>query len=115
MSQYPLCQYLAQLYALLVKAVEIPCEALEHDLILKVGQQRAQALRSQLLADDDTGGTAACEILILVLILFAACESHDLGCHIGAELLLTGASLNHHIAAALVLLKAYKLQRYDIP
>ena len=24
-----------------------------------------------------------------------------------------GASLNHHVAAALVLLKAYKLQRYD--
>ena len=36
MRQYPLCQYLAKLYALLVEAVQVPYKALEHDLVLKV-------------------------------------------------------------------------------
>ena len=34
MIQYPVCKDLSKLYALLVKAVDIPEEALEHKLVL---------------------------------------------------------------------------------
>ena len=75
MRQYPLCQYLAKLYALLVEAVQVPCEALEHNLILKMRQQRAQSLRSQLIAYNDAGGTAACKVLVAILVFLAARRS----------------------------------------
>ena len=67
MSQHALGQYLPQLYALLVKAVQVPHKALEHDLIFKMGQECAQSLGIQPVADDDAGGTSALKVLVLVL------------------------------------------------
>ena len=48
MSQNLLCQNLTQLDTFLVKAVQVPCEALEHNLVLEVGQQRTQCGGGQL-------------------------------------------------------------------
>ena len=72
MGQYPLCQHLAQLNAFLVKAVQVPCEALEHHLVFKVCKQSTQSLGSKLFADDYAGGAAAFKVLVAVLILLAA-------------------------------------------
>ena len=44
---------LAQLYTFLVEGVDVPAEALEHDLVLVVGEKGAEGLRRQLVADDD--------------------------------------------------------------
>ena len=44
-SEDAFCQDLAQLNAFLIEAVKVPCEALEHDLVLKVGEQRAEGFR----------------------------------------------------------------------
>ena len=89
-GQNLLGQNLAQLDTFLVEAVQVPCEALEHNLVLKMGQQSANSLRSQLLADDDAGGTAAGEILVAVLVFLTTGKGHDLCGHIGAQLLLAG-------------------------
>ena len=108
-----LCKLLAELNAFLVKTVDVPKEALEHDLVLKVGEQGAKRTRGQLAADDDAGRTAALEILIFIFVLFAAGKRHDLGRNIGAELLLAGCAFDDNIRADLVLLKAYELERDD--
>ena len=42
MGQHTFRQHLAQLYAFLVKAVQVPCESLEHHLVFEMGQQCAQ-------------------------------------------------------------------------
>ena len=94
MCKHALCQNLSKLYAFLVKAVHIPQEALEHDLVLKVCQKCSERLWVYLLTDDDAGWTSALEILVAVLIGFAACECHDLSCDICAELLLACAVLD---------------------
>ena len=109
-----LCKYLAQLYTFLVEAVKVPCEALEHDLVLEMGKDRAYRFRSELIADDDAGRSVACEELISVLIVLAACKCHDLCCHICTELLLAGAVLDHNICLSLALLKADELKRNDV-
>ena len=41
MGQDLLCQELAKLHAFLVEGVDVPHEALEHDLVLEVGKERA--------------------------------------------------------------------------
>src|SRR3972149_10744760 len=41
------CQHLAELHPFLVKGVDVPGKALEHDLVLKVGQQCTQGLGRQ--------------------------------------------------------------------
>ena len=94
MCKHALCQNLSKLYAFLVKAVHIPQEALEHDLVLKVCQKCSERLWVYLLTNDDAGWTSALEILVAVLIGFAACECHDLSCDICAELLLACAVLD---------------------
>ena len=114
MGEDAFCQDLAQLDAFLVEAVQVPDEALEHHLVLKVGQQGAEGFRSQLIADHDAGGTSAVEVLVAVLVALAAGESHDLGGHIGAELLLAGAALDLYVHTGLVLFEADELQRDDI-
>ena len=114
MCKHALCQNLSKLYAFLVKAVHIPQEALEHDLVLKVCQKCSERLWVYLLTDDDAGWTSALEILVAVLIGFAACECHDLSCDICAELLLACAVLDHNICADLAVLKADTLKRYDV-
>ena len=114
MSQYFLSQYLAQLNAFLIKAVYIPDEALEHDLVLKVCQQRTQSFRIQLITDDDAGGTSALEILVAVVICFTAGESYDLCSYVSAKLLLAGAALDIYICADLAVSETYKLQRNDV-
>ena len=114
MSQYTLCKNLAQLYALLVEAVYIPYETLEHHLILKVCQQSAYGSRIYLITDNDAGRTAACKCLIEVVIFFTAGKCHNLSSYVRTQLLLAGASLNIHIHAALVVLITDELQRYNI-
>ena len=114
MGQNALCQELAQLHAFLVEGVDIPRKALEHDLVLKVGQQSAQGAGSQLIADDNAGGTAAGEVLVAVVVFLAAGEGNDLRCHIGAQLLLAGAALDHNIGVHLAVTEAHKLQRGDV-
>ena len=114
MGQHALGQHLAELYALLVEAVQVPAESLEHNLILKVSQQRAKRFRGKLFADDDAGGAAAFKTLVGVFILLAAGKGHDLGCNICAQLLLAGAALDIHIHARLVPAEAYKLQRHNV-
>jgi len=109
-SQDLLGQNLAQLDAFLVEGVDVPGEALVHDLVLKVSKQSAHALGGQLLADDNGGGTAAFELLVQVGVILAAGEGHDLGSHVGAELLLAGGALDHHVRAHLAVLEAHELQ-----
>ena len=45
-----LCQDLAELHAFLVEGVDVPGEALEHDLVLEVGQQGPQGLGREPVA-----------------------------------------------------------------
>ena len=71
-------QNLAQLDAFLVEGVDVPCEALEHDLVLKVGQQSTQGGGGQFVADDDGAGTAALELLVQVGVILAAGKGNDL-------------------------------------
>ena len=52
MSKYFLSQYLSELNAFLIEAVEIPQESLEHDLILEVGEERTECFRCKLITDD---------------------------------------------------------------
>ena len=92
-SQNLLGQKLAQLDAFLVEGVDVPGKALVHDLVLEVGQQSAQGCGSQLLTNDDGAGTAALELLVQVGIILAAGKGHDLGSHVGIELLLAGGTL----------------------
>ena len=114
MRQHALGQHLAQLHALLVKAVQVPRKALEHDLVLKVRQQRAERLRGQLLADDDAGGTAAGEVLVAVVVGLAAGEGDDLRGDVRAQLLLAGAALNDDVGRHLTAAEADELQRHDV-
>ena len=114
MCKHALCQNLSELYAFLIEAVHIPQEALEHNLVLKVCQKCSERLRVHLLTNDDAGWTSTLEILVAVLVGFAACECHDLSCDICAELLLACAVLDHNICADLAVLKADKLKRYDV-
>ena len=55
--KYTFCKDFTKLYTLLVEAVQIPEEALEHDLVLKVCKKRTQRLRCKFLTDNDTGRT----------------------------------------------------------
>ena len=107
-------QNLAQLDTFLVEAVQIPCKALEHDLVLEVGKQSAQSLGSQLLADDDGGGAAAFELLVQVGVILAAGKCHDLSSHVGTQLLLGGGTLDDHIAAHLAVTETNELQGDDV-
>ena len=106
-------QDLTQLDTLLVEGVDVPREALEHDLVLEVGKQSAQGGGGQLVADDDGGRTATLELLVQVGIFLAAGEGHDLGGHVGAELLLGGGALDDHVGAHLAVAVANKLQGDD--
>ena len=114
MSQNAFCKDFTKLYALLVKAVYVPQESLEHDLILKVCKQCTQRLRIYLLSDDDAGRTAALKVFVLIFILFTAGKGNDLCSHVCAELLLAGAALDVDIGLHLVIAESYKLQRNDI-
>ena len=64
MCKDALCEELAELDAFLVEAVDIPDEALEHNLVLEVSQQNAEGFGIELVADDDAGRTAAGECLV---------------------------------------------------
>ncbi len=90
MGQNALCKDLAELYAFLIEAVDVPDKALEHDLVLEVCKKGTQRLRGELLADDDARRTAALEVLVRVLIVLAAGEGDDLSGDICAQLLLAG-------------------------
>ena len=114
MCQYLLCQYLTELYAFLVEAIYIPQKALEHDLVLEMGEQRTHCFRSKLLADDDGARTVACKLLIVVVIILAACKCDDLCYYVCAQLLLAGAALDIYIYTQLALFEADELQRDDI-
>ena len=113
-GQNLLGQNLAQLNAFLVEAVQIPCKALEHDLVLKVGKQCAQSLGSQLLADDDGGRTTAFELLVQVGVILAAGKCHNLCGHVGTKLLLGGRALNEDVGSHLAVTEADELQRDDV-
>ena len=114
MCKHALCQNLSKLYAFLIEAVHIPQEALEHNLVLKVCQKCSERLWVYLLTDDDAGWTSALEILVAVLIGFAACECDDLSCDICAELLLACAVLDDYICVKLVVLEADELEWHNI-
>ena len=53
MSQDTFCQYLTQLNAFLIEAVDVPQESLEHNLVLEVCKQCPKCLRINLLTNDD--------------------------------------------------------------
>ena len=114
MRKDTLSENLTKLNTLLVKAVQVPYKALEHDLILKVSKKSTKGGRCKLITDDNAGWTFALEVLIQVLIFFAAGKCNDLSSNIGAKLLLAGAVLNVNIYSKLALLKADELKRNDI-
>ena len=72
MGKYALRKYLSKLNAFLVKAVQIPQKALEHYLVLKMRQKRAQGTGIDLIADNDAGRTPSLKILIKIFICFSA-------------------------------------------
>ena len=88
MRKNPLCQHLPQLYSFLVKAVQVPQEALEHHLVFKMRQQRAKCFRCQSVTDNDTRRPVSSEVLISVFVLLSAGKGHYLGSNIRAQLLL---------------------------
>ena len=112
--KYTFCKDFTKLYTLLVEAVQIPEEALEHDLVLKVCQKCTKGCRCKLLTDDNTGRTSALEVFVQVLIFFATCKCYDLCSNVCAELLLAGAAFDVNIYTKLALLKADELQRNDV-
>ena len=105
---------LAELDALLVEAVDVPYEALEHDLVLEMRKQCAENLRGQLVGHDDGRRAVAFEVLVPVVAVLAACECDDLGRNVRGELLLAGRALDHHVVVHLVVLEADELQRDDV-
>ena len=113
-SKYFLGKYLSELNAFLVEAVDVPCEALEHDLVFEMRKQRTECFRCERVADDDAGRTIAGELLIVVLVVLAAGKCHDLRSYVRAELLLAGASLDIDINTLLALLESDELKRDDI-
>ena len=52
-SKHLFCQHFAQLYTLLIEAVQIPQESLEHYLVLIMCKQCSHSFRCQLLSNDD--------------------------------------------------------------
>ena len=114
MCKYTFRKNFTKLNAFLVEAVQIPYEALEHDLVLKVSKQCTQGSRGKLLTDDNAGRTFTLEVLVQVLILFTAGKCNNLSCHVSAELLLAGAVLNVNIYAKLAVLKADELKRDNV-
>ena len=113
-SQNFFCQNLAQLDTFLVEAVQIPCKSLERNFVLEVSKQGTDSLGSQLISNDDTGGTTAFKILVPIFVCFAASKGHDLGNHIGTELLLAGAALNFDVRAHLAIPETNKLPRNKV-
>ena len=107
-------QDLTELYAFLVEAVDIPCEALEHNFILEMSEDGAECFRCQLVSYDDAGRSAACEILILVVIVLAACKCNDLSSYVGGKLLLAGRILDYHVIIHLIILETDELERDNI-
>ena len=114
MSKNTFCKNLTKLYTLLVKAVQVPYKALEHDLVLKVSKQCTKGSWCKLLANDNAGRTFTFKVLVQVLILFTAGKCNNLSCHVSAELLLAGAVLNVNIYAKLAVLKADELKRDNV-
>ena len=114
MSENTFCKNLTKLYTLLVKAVQVPYKALEHDLILKMSKKSTKGGRCKLITDDNAGWTFALEVLIQVLIFFAAGKCNDLSSNIGAKLLLAGAVLNVTISSKLALLEDDELKRNNV-
>ena len=82
MCKYLLCKYLSKLYPFLIKAVDIPYEALEHNLVLEVCQKCAKCLRGKLIADDDAGWTTTLKVFVLIVVCLTTCESNDLSCNV---------------------------------
>ena len=107
-------KHFSKLDAFLVEAVDVPYEALEHDLVFEMGKQGADCFRRKLVTGDNAGGSSALEIFVRILILLSAGESHDLGGHICAEFLLAGAVLDHHVRLKLALAEADKLDRDNV-
>ena len=79
-----------------------------------MSQKSAQSLRGQLLTHNDGRGTSSLEILISILIFLAAGKGHNLGCHIGVQLLLAAGALNRDVIGPLTPLKADELQGDNI-
>ena len=66
------------------------------------------------MGNDNAGGTSALKLLIQILIIFAAGKCNDLSSHIGTELLLARAVLDHNVCSDLAVLKSHKLDRHNI-
>ena len=73
-----LCQDFTELYTLLVKGVNIPCEPLEHYLVLEMGKQRSECLGVQIGTVDQAGRAFAVELLVRV----AAVLPEGKGCYL---------------------------------
>ena len=114
MGQHTFRQHLSELDPLLVEAVQIPQESLEHHFVFKVGQERSQRFRRQFLTGNDAGRSVSGKSFIPVLILFSARKSHILGSHIRTELLLACAALNQHIRFRLAFTESDELKRNNI-
>ena len=114
MSKNTFCKDFTKLYAFLIKAVQVPYESLEHNLVFEVSKKGTKSLRCKLLTNDDTGRTAALEVFVQVLIFLAAGKSYDLSSNICTKFLLACAVLYININAELALLKADELKRNDV-
>ena len=49
MGEYFLCKYFTELYAFLVKAVDVPYEALEHNLVLEVSKHGGTGIPADMI------------------------------------------------------------------
>ena len=70
--------------------------------------------RCDLVAYDNGRRPAAREVLVGVLIVFAAGERHDLGRYVGGQLLLAGAAFDDDIILHLVVLEAQELDGNNV-
>ena len=98
MSKNFLGKHFTELYTFLVKTVDIPYKSLEHYFVFKMSQKGTKCLRCQLVADDNARWAAACEVFIVVFVLFTSGKRNDLSCDIGTEFLLACAALNIYVS-----------------
>ena len=108
------CKNFTKLYTFLVKAVYIPYESLEHNLIFKVSEECTKCFRCQFFSDNNAGWTSTFKVFVFIFICFSACKSYNLCCYICAEFLLTCAVLNYNICTNLAVFKSNKLKRYNV-
>ena len=97
MSKHFLRKHFTELYAFLVKTVDIPYKSLEHYFVFKMSQKGTKCLRCQLVADDNARWAAAFEVLIAIFIFFTTGKRNNLCGYVSTQFLLACAALDIHI------------------